>query len=308
VLVVFSLAATAHVVPPESAPTERAERVFRLGRYGRFGLLLVAGAGVTVVGVPLANLVYKAGLVVEQVGDQWLRHWSGWKLLCLVGGTPARYGEEFVWSLIIGAASATAAIGLGAPLAWSARKGRVGALPALAIIALGLAIPGPIIGLRLIWLLNRETSDLLVWLYDRTILAPVLAQVVRSLPIATLVCWYAMRSVADDLLDAAAVDGAGAFARFWWVVVPQRAPSLAAAWLAALAVSVGDLSASILVVPPGVTTITVRVFGLLHSGVDDQVAGISLNVAIGFALVASLAIWMWRRGDRVVRQTGSERV
>lgn len=307
-LIVCSLAATARVAPAELATTERDREVFRLGPYRPLALVGLAGAGAVIVGVPLANLVYQAGLVVRPAGDQWLRGWSGGKLLWLVGTTPGRYAEEWMWSLAIGGASATAAVGLGAVLAWPARRGGLKALPALAIAAVGLALPGPTIGLQLIGLLNRESSDLLLWLYDRTILAPLLAQLVRSLPIAILVCWHALRSVPEELLDAAALEGAGGAVCFWRVVIPQRAASLAAAWLAALAISVGDLSASILVLPPGVTTIPVRVFGLLHSGVDDQVAGIGLTLAIAFAALAELAIALWRRGGGAVRQAGGQRV
>jgi iron(III) transport system permease protein len=63
-----------------------------------------------------------------------------------------------------------------------------------------------------------------------------------------------------------------------------------AAWLAAFAVCVGDLTASILVIPPGMTTIPVRVFGQIHSGVDDLAAGICLVMMLGFSILASLVL------------------
>ena len=110
----------------------------------------------------------------------------------------------------------------------------------------------------MIWLLNRENSELLQWLYDRTILPPVLAQLVRSLPIAGLVCWYSVQRVAEETLEAAALEGAGFAARFLRVIVPQCWRGFAAAWLLAFAVSTADLSATILTAPPGVTTIPMR--------------------------------------------------
>lgn len=72
----------------------------------------------------------------------------------------------------------------------------------------------------------------------------------------------------------------------------------AATWLAAFAIASGDLAASILVVPPGITTIPVRVFGLLHSGVDDQVAGICLTTVWGFAAIGGLLLWLLRPAQR----------
>ena len=175
-------------------------------------------------------------------------------------------------------------------------------MPALSIAALCLALPGPMIGLSVIWLLNREQSDLLVWLYDRTIFAPGLAMLIKAMPIAVLILWYAYRTVSDELLDSASSEGAGPIARFFRIGLPSRWRSLAGACLAAFAVASGDLAASILVVPPGVTTIPVRVFGLLHSGVDDQVAGICLTTVLGFGAVGVLLLWLMRPAKNAIRE------
>ncbi len=165
----------------------------------------------------------------------------------------------------------------------------------MVVAAVGLALPGPLIGLGVIWLLDREGLGLLVWLYDRTVFAPVLAIVVRVLPLAILGCWYVLRSVADDALDSAACEGAGAWSRFRLVALPQRRAGLAAVWLALFAAAAGDLACSILVIPPGVTTVPIRVFGLIHAGVDDQVAGLCLVVFAGMAAVVAAATWLLQR-------------
>jgi ABC-type Fe3+ transport system permease subunit len=52
--------------------------------------------------------------------------------------------------------------------------------------------------------------------------------------------------------------------------------------------AVGDLSASILVLPAGIDTISRRLFGLLHSGADDQVAGLALVTMFFFVLLTIL--------------------
>jgi iron(III) transport system permease protein len=65
----------------------------------------------------------------------------------------------------------------------------------------------------------------------------------------------------------------------------------------------GDVAASILVTPPGVTTVAIRVFGLIHYGVDDQVAALSLVTAVGSAAVAVAAVGLARRSLRIMRTT-----
>ena len=57
------------------------------------------------------------------------------------------------------------------------------------------------------------------------------------------------------------------------IVLPQRLSALAVAWLIGLALALSDLTASILVVPPGVETLSIHIFNLVHYGVEDQVAG-----------------------------------
>ena len=50
-------------------------------------------------------------------------------------------------------------------------------------------LPGPIVGLWIIRMLNRPDLDWVTWLYDHSVLAPVAATVIRALPAALLVSW-----------------------------------------------------------------------------------------------------------------------
>lgn len=292
-LILVALAAALRVVPTLQTP-ERPARSYRLKRARRPAAGAVLLCCLLMAGVPLSNLVVKAGLVVQQAGDVRLRQWSAGHFFHVIASSFSRFRSELFWTLLIGTLAATCAVTFGAGLAWWARRGGWRAVPALVVAAAGLALPGPLIGLGVIWLLDREGLGVLVWLYDRTVFAPVLAILVRVLPLAVLGCWYLLRSVADDGLDSAACEGAGAWSRFRLVALPQRRAGLAAVWLVVFAAASGDLACSILVVPPGVTTVPIRVFGLLHAGVDDQVAGLCLVVFAGMAAVVAAATWLWQ--------------
>jgi iron(III) transport system permease protein len=185
---------------------------------------------------------------------------------------------------------------LGLLLAWpAARRGGWAALPALVVAAVLPAVAGPAIGLALETALNQPGYPLLNVLYDRTIAAPAIAQTIRALPPATLILWYGLCGMSRDLLDMAAVDGAGPVARLVRVVLPARWPALALAWLVALAVALGELSATILVLPPGVGTIGVEIFRLLHWSAEDLVAGICLFLWAAVAVVGGVAAWFSSR-------------
>ena len=297
-LVVAGLVLAAKLAPRDRPLSVRRRFVYRLGRWRIPILGLMAVAILILVGVPLGSLIYKAGVLVTQTDTGRVRVFSIEKCLRFIVESPMSYRREFGWSLAIGSISAGLAVLAAIGLAWPARRGGLRALPALLTTAVCLALPGPMIGLGIIWLLNRPGCPLLVELYDRSILAPVVALTVRALPLATLILWHAFRSLPREMLDAAAVDGAGGLARLWRIALPNRLPALAVAWIVALAVALGDLGASVLVNPPGVITLSIRVFGLLHYGVEDQVAGICLAQVVLFASVAAVAWWMARRWGR----------
>lgn len=290
---------------PHAANASLGQRiVFPLGRL-RWPLMAVSTlATMLVAGVPLFSLAYKAGSKVSVVGGARVRDWSFEKLLALVVEAPARFGRELYWSLLLAGLVATAAVTTGWALAWTARRGGWRAAVVLILCGFAVAIPGPLLGLALIRLLNQPESWWLAALYDRTLLAPWLALCVRSTPWATLILWHALRNVSQETLEAAELDGAGAWRRLWQVALPQCRSAVALAWLVAGIIALGDLSATILVLPPGVMTISSRIFERLHYGAEDQVAGVCLLLV---AVFASLGLLLRRMVMRIERERIKQR-
>ena len=257
---------------------ERRTWAWRLGAMRWPAAMVMWSCLVIVAGVPIANLCYKAGVRVTATDDGRVRDWSATKVVERVAAAPSEFRAELWQSAKIGATAATAALIAGTLLAWTMRGARGFPWARLGLLAFLMAVPGPIVGIALIRLLNRPADSplaIVAWLYD-TNFAPWLAQTLRALPLVTLVVWPALQSVPQSMLDAAATEGAG-----WWrqlvaIALPQRLPALAVAWLVGFAVAVGELAATVLVVPPGPTTISVRIFSLIHYGVDDRVAAICL--------------------------------
>ena len=255
------------------------------------------------VGLPLANLAWKCGVLVLQTEAGRQRYWSLVKCVTIVAASPLRFGREIRSSLIIGSASATAAVALGAMLAWWSRGSHVGRAWLVSVIVMGLAVPGPVVGLLIIRALNTPDWSWAHTIYDRTILPPIFAQVLRALPVVCLVLWHAFHSLPSELTEAAALDGANRWMSFRHVALSQRRFAIVAAWLMAFAVAVGELGATILVTPPGVETLAVRISGLLHYGVEDQVAGICLALALAFVVSATATVLLANRWIRAGRGT-----
>ena len=114
--------------------------------------------------------------------------------------------------------------------------------------------------------------------------------------------WFAFHSISPAVLDAARVDGAGRWSQLIRIVLPIRWSALLLAWLMCAVIAMGDLAASVLTVPPGVMTLQIQIFTLLHYGVEDVVAGISLAFATGFALFTLLVGWWGGRYFRRAKQ------
>jgi len=238
---------------------------------------------------PLASLVWKAGIAVSQRDGAFERSWSMAKVAAMVAHSPWEHRREWGWSLLIAAMAMIAATLLGVLLAWQARKYRWG-WGLAAAVAIAIAVPAPLWGVWTIALLNHPADSIwspLTTLYDRTLFAPAALQTIRALPIVGLWLWSQLASVPRDLLEAARSEGAGSLTQLCRVALPIRRLGVAAAAGMAFVLSVGELSASLLVLPPGVTTISVRIFQLLHYGVDDRVAALALSV---FAVMAAIAM------------------
>jgi ABC-type spermidine/putrescine transport system permease subunit II len=135
-------------------------------------------------------------------------------------------------------------------------------------------------------------------LYDDTPIAPIMAQAIRALPLTTMLLWHSFATLSADALAAASLDGLSPARVFWRIALPQRWPAIAAAWILGLAISAGDLAWCHLVTPPGLDLLSRRIFGLVHSGVEEQVAAISLVLILFYASLIALILQLIRREQR----------
>lgn len=302
-LALVVLTKTAKLIQRDNLTTGQQTWRWQLGSRRWVAAVVAALSLLLVGGVPLVSLVYKAGLGAEQIASGWQRVWSMGKLSSELAKSVGLYWPELCQTGLLALCVATAAVVLGAIAGWWLRTRRR-PLILLSLFALALAMPGPVLGLAVIPLLNHPAGSVLsplTWAYDYTLLAPWLVQTIRFTPIASLVLAAGFASVSDSLLDAARADGAGWWRRLLLVGLPLNLPMVAAAWLVVFALSVGELAATVLVMPPGTPTLTIRLFALLHYGIEDRVAAISLVLIAGVSLVATVAVWLAGRG-RLRRQ------
>lgn len=258
------------------------------------------GLAILLAGIPLTSMAWKAGTQVEREGDRFVRSWSATKLVGVLADTPGKHRREWGWSFTLGGAVAVAATTSGTLLAWALRKRWLPVVPMAILVALGFGLPGPVLGVWLIRVLNwpyDSAFGFLTWFYDETLLAPMLAQTIRALPLVTFLLWIQMERVPQDLLDNAASEGANSWSQLIYVVLPLRWVGLLAAACVAFIIAIGELAATVLVMPPGVSTLSIRIFGLLHYGAEDQVAALCLVLWLFTSLLTVGALTFLEAGD-----------
>jgi iron(III) transport system permease protein len=127
---------------------------------------------------------------------------------------------------------------------------------------------------------------------------PVLASLARFAPLATLAVLAQLRQVDRELIDAARVHQSSHLQGWLQVRLPMLAPGLLAAAGVAFALSLGELGATLLVAPPGQSTLSMRIYNYLHYGASDAVAGLCLLLAlsaVAAGLLAMTALLGWSR-------------
>jgi iron(III) transport system permease protein len=299
VMIVFAAWTSLRLMPQATRAAPRALWTYDLGNWRWPALALVSALTLLVVGLPIANLIFKAGFALKHTDGE---PTAGWDFERFADATFPHDANPLLWHFVaeyrttleIAVCVATFSVCGATVLAYVARSGGWRALPAMGSIALGLAIPGPLLALGIIWLLNRREPAILPYLYDRTVFAPVLAVSLRALPLATMIIWSAFRSIEEDQFDMAKTDRASGLATLLFIAIPQRWRALAIAWLACFAVASGDLAASLLVIPPGRTTIANQIFLLIHAGVHNTEAGLCLGQMAVFAGIAGAVLMLAR--------------
>jgi iron(III) transport system permease protein len=252
---------------------------------------------VVIVGVPVANLVYQAGLQVTLIDQLPRREWSAARCVNMMVRSPLVFGSEWLNSLMLAQLVAVAVLAIASPLAWWSRSGgrRLGGVTVLTAVC--LAVPAPLLAVGIIRLLNQPGWVAFNWVYDQTLVPVWIVQSVKALPLALLILWPAMRTVPDPLLDMARVDGWSRLHRYGRLGVRLTLPAHAVAWLVTAATSLAELAGTVLVIPPGFNTLSVTVFQLVHYGVEDRLAGLCLALwagAIMLALAIGIAWISWR--------------
>jgi iron(III) transport system permease protein len=235
--------------------------------------------------VTIALLVPLA-LLLREARD--VRSW-----ISIVEGSSVAIGNSLLFATI----GATLAVCVGLVLGYArARSGRwTGMLADVTCVAL-FSVPSTIVGIGLIALWNRPGVLGAVYGTDAMLLLGYLA---RFLPVSALGIAAAFQHVPTSHEEAASTAGAGWTRTMTHIVVPQVSTGLVAAWVVIFVLAFGELGASILVAPPGETTLPIRIYTLIANAPPAQVAALALLQTV--VTLTPLLLLAWAAAARKPR-------
>lgn len=193
-------------------------------------------------------------------------------------------------SLIIASTSTVLAtlLGLGAALGLERhRRRRYEAIEAT--MTLLLVVPEVMLGVGLLlWFVLLKLP--------LGLMTVTLAHTAFNLPLVTMLIRARLQKLDVRLEEAARDLGASPWAAFRRVTMPLLAPAVVGAGLLAFTVSLDDFIVTFFTAGPGATTLPLKVYSMIKSGVSPEINALSaLLVMVSMGMVA-LSLWLQRGG------------
>lgn len=224
------------------------------------------------------------------------------------------YWRSVRYSLQVGTVSALVAVALAYPLALWLRKPFRGAALIGSLLKAPLLVHGLVAAFLYVnviayhGIVNQFMQAIGVWDAPRRLqndpgaVGVYILQAWKNMPFALLLLTGSVQSISDDLLDAARDLGAGAWARFWRVVVPLTLSGLQAAMVIIFIGALADFSFQVIAGPTNRMSLSQFMIFLKNRGDWNEAAvvGVTLMVlALTGAGVLGAALRLVNRGRRL---------
>lgn len=159
------------------------------------------------------------------------------------------------------------------------------------LVSLPLALPPALVGIGLI----QGYNTWLPIVYG-TMAMPVLAVTTRFVSLGAIIVYSQRKKIDNLLFEAADLFEKKDHDALWKIKLRLQRNGIVSALLIIFAFSLGELGATLLVVPPGRETLTIRIFNYLHYGASQEVAGLCLILVVVMMVMSGVAFQALRLG------------
>jgi iron(III) transport system permease protein len=252
------------------------ERRLEIGKWGwPLSLVLLSFLAFCTL-VPLGDLWREVGstVLITETGAEPVWQWkhAANQLISVI----PRLHTEALWSSLIAVGATLVTLIASQFLAWQSLKSRGFRGITFMILGLMWAIPSPLIGVLCLQAVETWDWNWLRKLANQSLTLPIATLTVYLLPISFTMTFLIVRRTPLTLWDASRIEYSNSILQWYHAALrPQLIWHLALAWFL-LVTCLNDITATNLVLPAGTDTIARRILGLVHAGVDDQVAATAL--------------------------------
>ena len=197
---------------------------------------------------------------------------------------------ELRFSLWVSALASMCAVLVALPFAFSIR-GKRWAMALVAIGVMGFFVPGTVLGISLVKIFNH--GGVLGVIYNSPIVL-VIGLALRYFPLALILLVLFLKSSPKIYEEMAQVDRSSFLQTMIYVYVPLVFKPLLGVWLLTMLWCLGDLDVSILICPPGPTTLPIRLFTMMHYGIYADVAATCLLLISTISVCAAGMLLLYK--------------
>jgi spermidine/putrescine transport system permease protein len=123
----------------------------------------------------------------------------------------------------------------------------------------------------------------------------IIGHILFNVPLVTLIVRARLRKL-DPALEEAAQDlGATPWQAFWRVTFPQLQPALWGAALMSFTVSLDDFVVTFFTAGPGSTTLPLKVFSMMRTGVTPEINALSALLVMVSMCLIGLSLMLQRK-------------
>ncbi|MEA1974339.1 MAG: ABC transporter permease subunit, partial [Bacillota bacterium] len=149
-----------------------------------------------------------------------------------------------------------------------------------------LTIPSSFIGIAIISMYNNLPFDTLF--YSPLLTAHTL--LIRFIPISFLIIISDFNKYTKEYFDASIINTNSHLKIFKKIILPNSYKSLLYSFIVVSILAIGELGASIMILPPGKSTLSIIIYSYLHYGSSNAVKGLSLFVFISCIIFTLLIL------------------
>ncbi len=161
---------------------------------------------------------------------------------------------------------------------------------------LPVAIPGTIVGLGMIKLAGRVPA---LQRADSFGVVLLIAYVGMFTAFSIRVFEAAHRRADPNIDEAAAIDCRRLYQRLWHIDVPIHSGAIAVSATMVFVLVVGELNATVLLIPPGRSTLSVSIDNLLHYGASSTASELCLIEAGLVIMTITCGLFVWKATKRI---------